>query len=986
MKRGIYVVLFVLSVSCAGWAQEFTGNINGRISDSSNAVIPGVTISIKSPAMQGERSTISDESGAYRFTLLPQGAYAVSYQLPGFKTIIRDAVDVGVGRTVTLNITMEVSTVAETVTVTGESPVVDVQNATIGVNFNTALLRDIPNSRDIWTVLAQTPGTTVTRFDVGGSTMGTQGGYRSFGVSGQNWVTLDGINTTEGTSGAGFYMDYGSFAEIQISAAANSAEVPIPGTAVTTVFKSGGNDLHGEAYFDWEDAKFQGNNVTKELNDKGLPAGDKFTRYNDFNVQLGGPVRKDKFWYFFSIRDQFAGVQTQLFDKDASEGGKSGQIFTTRLQNYTFKLNWQLNPKNSLSFSTQWGRKFQPYRGGQGTNAYQYIIESTYSQNSWSEVEKLDYTRVIGTRSTLQMSINNFGYQFPGKVQSTKTPIQDDTSLLRRGGYQAPFFSQQRRWHYNANLSTFARNHDLKIGYMFLWHAPRNTDRGAPGPSNTLGHILVTTTNGTPSSFTIDNNPVWTENILRENAIFVQDKYQVSRKFTLNLGVRYDRYNSYYPEQRYGLNGNRPCKASGKCDIGPFAAVVLSAAGGSSMVTPAKKIAIFNTFVPRVAFVYDIFGNTKTALKGSWGRYATNTGTDIASAVNPITTITARYIWNRNSRATDPLGLGADPVFGATLITPEYVSRLTPSSITGQPTPLAVDPKLKDSYTDEFTAGLEHEVINNLGIHATWVRKIQKNTFGNYNRAQSFNAFAPVAAMDSGPDGLLGTADDKRINVFERLVAASALDSFETNKAIGDNYNTIEFGATKRMSSRWQMITGFDWTKRNLAQSFSENPNTQLFNNTANAHTTGWTAKVIGTYQLPHGFQLSGGYNGQKGEAYGRQLTIGAANLTAADPTRTRALNQGNQTGYYAEPTGAYYYPTAHLFNVRVQKEFRIKERNKIQGMFDLFNISNSNTITSVNTTTGRTTISPGVTVPQFGRVTQIVQPRIFRLGVRYLF
>lgn len=271
-------------------------------------------------------------------------------------------------------------------------------------------------------------------------------------------------------------------------------------------------------------------------------------------------------------------------------------------------------------------------------------------------------------------------------------------------------------------------------------------------------------------------------------------------------------------------------------------------------------------------------------------------------------------------------------------------------------------------------------------MHAGWVRKIQHNTFGNYNRAQSFSAFAPVAAVDPGPDGVLGNSDDKRFTVFERLVPASALDRFETNKDIGDNYNTVEFGATKRMSNNWQMITGFDWTKRNLAQNFAEDPNTQLWNNTANAHTTGWTAKVIGTYILPHGFQVSGGYNGQKGEAYGRQLTVQAAHLNAADPTRTRGLAQGNQTGIYVEPTGSYYYPTAHMFNVRIQKEFRIQERNKIQGMFDLFNINNANTITAVNTVTGLTTISPGVRVPQFGRVTQIVQPRIFRLGVRYMF
>lgn len=676
MKRGIYACLLVLALSTFVSAQEFTGNINGRVTDSSNAVIPGVTITIKSPAMQGERTATSDEAGAYRFTLIPNGTYTVTYGLPGFKTLVRDGVIVEVGKTTTLNIALEVATVAETVTVTGESPVVDVQNATVAVNFNESLLRDIPNARDIWVVLAQTPGVTVTRFDVGGSTMGTQGGYRSYGVSGQNWISLDGINTTEGTSGAGFYMDYGAFAEIQVSAAANSAEIPIPGTSLNTVFKTGSNQFHGEVYFDWEDKSFQGDNVTQALKDRGLPAGDKFDRYNDLNGQVGGPFQKDKFWYFVSIRDQFSGVQTSLYDKEISEGGKPGQVFTTRLQNQTIKLNYMINPKNTITFSTQFGRKFQPYRGGQGSTASFYIFESTYLQNSWTEVGKLQYTRVIGTRTTLDMSINNFGYQFPGKARTNKTPVQDDVTSLRRGAYQAPFFSQQRRWHYNANVSAFISRHDLKTGYMFLWHAPRSTDRGAPGPPNTLGHILVTTSNGVPSSFTLDNNPAWSENILRENAVFLQDKWQVNRRLTLNLGLRYDRYHSYYPEELYGLKGNRPCKQGGPCDQGPFLQAVIAAAGGTSLVTPANDIATFNTFVPRFAFVYDVFGNTKTAIKGSYGRYATNTGTDIASAVNPIGTITAKYAWNTAPIASG--GLGTDPVVGATFITPAYVSRLTP--------------------------------------------------------------------------------------------------------------------------------------------------------------------------------------------------------------------------------------------------------------------------------------------------------------------
>jgi len=929
---------------------------------------------------------ITDETGTYRFTLIPQGSYTVTYELPGFKKLIREGVVVEVGKTATLNISMEVATVGETVTVTGESPVVDVQNATVGVNFNTTMLRDIPNSRDVWIVLAQTPGTTVTRFDVGGSTMGTQGGYRSYGQNGQNWIVLDGINTTEGTSGAGFYMDYGAFAEIQISAAANSAEVPIPGTVMNTVFKSGSNQVHGEAYLDWETSKFQSDNVTQDLTNRGLPAGDKFSRYNDFNAQLGGPFKKDKFWWFGSFRDQFSGVTTALTDNN----GVPGQLFTTRLTNYTIKLNYQLNAKNTLAFSSQFGRKYQPWRGGQGTSAYQYDFDSTYTQLSWTEVGKVEWTRVINARTTLDGSLANFGYQFPGRAHTQKTPTFDQTTNLRRGGYSngtsVPFLSQQRRWHTNWNLSTFkdnflGGNHDLKVGYMYLWHAPRETDYGAPGDPGTLGHVQLQYNNGVPAQFIVDNGPVIYENELKQNTIFFQDKYQLGRRLTLNFGIRYDQYHSYYPFQMFGLKGNHGCTPDTKdCNIGPFAFLA------SQQQFPARDIATFNVVVPRFAFVYDLFGNTKTAIKGSYGRYGTNTGTDIGANVNPANgagngVITWTYAWDGRP---------------ASQLTPAYVGTLTPQAISAQTTTIAVDPNLKDSYTDEFTAGIEHEIVPNLGVHATWVRKNQFDQWGIVNRAQGPSSWSPVAAIDPGPSGLLTASDRRQITVFERNVPASALDNYLTNLHYGDNYNTIEFGATKRFSSNWQMIFGFDYTKRNLAPPFTYNPNWLYYGTpsssdiafgslSANGHTTGWTSKVSGSYNLPHGFLLSGGYNGQKGEPYTRTLTVSTANLTAANPARTTNLAQGN-TRIIVDPNGSHYYPNANIFNIRVQKDFRIRERNNIQAMWDLFNITNANTITSVNTTTGTVKDASGNTVPQFGRVTQIIQPRIFRLGVRYLF
>ena len=135
----------------------------------------------------------------------------------------------------------------------------------------------------------------------------------------------------------------------------------------------------------------------------------------------------------------------------------------------------------------------------------------------------------------------------------------------------APSFSQDRRWHYNTNLTLYADRHDMKIGYMYQWYAPRFTAYGAPGPAGTVGHFSIATTNGVPTSFSTDNGPVSNVNVLKNHALFFQDKFQVMSKLTLNYGIRFDQYHSSYPEQRFGLNGNQPCVDDNDCDVGPFA-------------------------------------------------------------------------------------------------------------------------------------------------------------------------------------------------------------------------------------------------------------------------------------------------------------------------------------------------------------------------------------------------------------------------------
>jgi len=920
----VLITACLLAVGSDASAQEFTGGIYGRIVDSSNAPLSGVAITVEGPAIQGQRAAVSEANGSYRFLNLPPGEYRVTFEKSKFKTVVHEGARVEVNKTLTMNVTMEIADVAATVVVTGSSPTVDVRSAVVGTTFGVSFLSDIPNQRDIFALLAASPGISLPRVDFGGNTAGTPSAFRAYGLAGQSITTVDGVNITVGSGGIGAYIDYGAMAEAQVSAAGNGADVAVAGAAVTTVIKSGSNTHHGEFFTDF-----------KPSGSKEYSGAERFLRYLDINGQLGGPLIKDKLWYFLSLRGQQTSSITGMFDKPPAQGGTQGQLFTTATTDYTLKLNYQLSRDSTLTFMTQWGRKVQPYRGGSGAAATLYLVEATAHQNSWTEIGNVVYTRVINNRAMLDTSLNVFASQFPLAARTDKTPVIDDVTFARSGAYNTPGFTEDRRWHYNTNLNLYANHHDMKIGYMYQWYAPRYTAYGAPGPAGTVGHFYIGTTNGVPTSFYTDNGPVSSVNGLQNHALFFQDKFQVTPKLTLNYGVRFDQYQSSYPEQRFGLSGNGPCVEDAGCDLGPFAV---------RTVTPARDVVTFNTLVPRVAVIYDLSGNGKTALKASWNRYATNPAEIISDLVNPIDLITTKYAWNNND-------LTADPGVGATRITPAYVATLQPINGGAQLTPAEVDPKLKNSYTDEYTVGIEREVVDNLRVYGVFVRKVQRNLFGRYDRLRTVAAYTPVPALDPGPDGILHTADDRTITVWETTVPPGTTDYYVTNKPIGDDYSTIEFGATKRMGGHWQLTGGFDWTKRNLSSLFSEDPNT-VFWNSNDTQTTSWTLKASGSYLFNRGWMIAFWYNAMRGEPYGRVLTVTEQYLTLADPNRTTPLVQGNLT-IQAEKAGTYYLPAVNVLSVRVQKEFALKGTQRVHLMLNLFNITDAETVTGVNTLTG---------------------------------
>ena len=451
MKRRFQLVVAVLAVCLLASTHAFaqgggastTGSINGKVSDSSGGVLPGVTVSATSPSSMGIQSSVTDTGGNYRFPALPPGTYTVTFELPGFNTLKRENIQISMGFTAAINVELAVASLQETVTVTGDSPVIDTSNTRVQQNFKLEALQEIPNSRDLWSLLAVTPSVTMGRIDVGGNRAGTQTGYTAYGFSGQNRVLVEGINTTEGTAGAGFYVDYGSFEEVFLGTIGQGAEMPTPGVQSQMLGKSGGNKFQGEFYTDYETNGMIGENILNNVPAKFLydpvtnpggnirPHSNETLKYRDSNINVGGPIKKDKVWWYFSYRNQKTSVGQPNFI-----GPIAGTSFDTSLWNPSGKVTYQLNQNNKLIGYYQWGQKTQPNRLPQAALNYT-SLDGTLKQISGSWIYKGEWNGTINKNMFAEARYGGFGYYFPLLANSDTTAPEvfdnKNTLLTRRG-------------------------------------------------------------------------------------------------------------------------------------------------------------------------------------------------------------------------------------------------------------------------------------------------------------------------------------------------------------------------------------------------------------------------------------------------------------------------------------------------------------------------------------------------------------------------
>ncbi len=948
--------LCVAAIFCASLASaQTTGVLAGTVRDAQGLVLPGVTITVTGESLIGQRVLVSQVDGTYRVPALPPGEYAATYELPGFATLRREGIVMVVQTTITINASLQVATVAETITVTGESPVVDVKTSRVGVTFGETELYDVPSASDVWSVLSQTPGVRMAGYDVGGSHKSQQSGFETFGLRGQGRVTSDGVNSTENAGGAGFYYDYYSVDEFQVGAVGSDVEQDTPGGSIVMVIKSGGNQLTSLFNIDYEPSSFIGENIDSDLEARaGTTAPVKL--FWEAHIDVGGPIVKDKAWFYggynyFKIDKVISGVPEDL----ATDIGLFDAMFA--------KLTFQVSPKDTIIGYSQLQLKQKPTRGLSLTTP----PGSTGPQSSWGWVHKVEWQRVWNDRVFTKLFGGLFGYDFPrvpepGVTFDANPPRTDLDTGINSGAFWESFvvhyIKPQMNGQINYYLPDAAGQHDFKFGFDFQ-NDGRNFGRnGASGPyryrdDSGLGIPAnpAVGQQGNVSEILFSSAPVLAEDRNRRLDFFAQDIWSVNNRVTVNFGFRTMRQNFYYNDAE---------RSPLLCETNPDTCFIFE----TSDVTGQDYLS-WNNFALRGGATFDVTGKGRTVLKVFAGRYYESGGYGSKFQANPSSTNYNRF------QFLDPNGNG---VYDGT---DELGTLLEATG--GSNT--RIDADVKNAYADEFSVSLEHEIAADTGFRFTYVRKQHRLEADAFDFNRAFNLTVPVTQICTGCplgfDGaivnLLDIPDDR----------AGQADTVVANVPDGadQNWDIIQLGVTRRFRGGFFFQTGFDYQWRQemkdasdvstsplnsdpiaVAYQINHQPSVGLSQN-----TNAWTFKVLTRYILPKEVGIAMNFQHQSGFPW---APIYSARLPNSGTRRVFLEDVSNNRS-----------DNVTLIGLRLDKSINFGspwggDQHSMSVMLDIYNILNTNAETNFIMRTGSS----------FNNIIEYIPARTFKIGLRYQF
>lgn len=945
-----------LSIAVDLAAQE-AASIVGRVTDESGAVLPGVTVTAKSPSLQVPAvSTNTDVEGEYRLTPLPVGTYSVEYELAGFQGIRREDIRLTVGFSARVDLALKIGSLEQQITVSAQSPLVDVTSTTATTQFTQEQLAVLPTSRNgLLSLMAQAPGVRGT-LESGGAVTFSPPGVRVFGQGAEPWYVLEGVFTTSLQTAGGFgqYWDYNAIEDAAVQTIGTNADVGSRGVAINAVIKSGGNDFSGSVFAGRMSDRLQSDNIDDALAARGITAGGRLVSRYDVSGELGGRIIRDKLWFYGTGRYRFN--QTEVLNAFKTDGSVAtadqGQRFVTT------KASYQVNQTNRVVGFYQYSLR-KPSSAGT-VNADWVSRNTSYL---YQRVQKIEWQTQPTTTMVLTLQWGHWSYwdprrfcigkeelggaECPGSVfdrflnYSKGAPINEGETL------------RYSRHHPKAVLSWFKSDllgrHDFRVGLEYM---PNKGTRGNYVPLSGQNYRLVFN-NGAPIEIEAWNYPTFPDQHVNYLSLYGQDSWTIGRRLTLNLGVRYGRDNTFIPES---------CREA--------------AAPPSNTVFPATcydrvQFRIQNMVSPRLRFAFDLTGNGLTVIKGGWGRYNQIHMIDPdVQGTDPNEKSTAAFRWldpNGNRRYDD--GEVNWDVNG-----PAFIRRTGGSN--SVPNPNERTPK-----TDELSLSLERQLPNAMALRVSGVYTRSSDIYRLENLRRPAEVWTTaITRPDPGNDGLLGTADDPGTSVtFYAYPASLAGAAFERFTLINDpdatqTYKSVELALARRMVGRWQFSGSYSATKTNnpivnglnpdefglTNRGGSGDPNAEIF---AANRTWEWLGRGSGAFMFPHDVLVSANYEHRSGTPWARQVLFSGVPVLSSITLRT-------------EPIGTRRMRAINTVDMRVQKAFDLGTRRRIQMQLNIYNILNANTVTGMDFRSG----------PQFMKPTSILSPRNIEYSLSYIF
>jgi len=1013
VKAIVLALVALLATSAVASAQSQTGEIFGKATDTSGAVLPGVTVTVTGPVLLQPLTAITSETGSYQFPRLEIGVYTVKFDLTGFKTVVNEGIRVTVGFSAQVNAVMGISTVQETITVTGESPVVDTKEVGTKQTFTNELLQSIPSARDPWVILQQTAGIAMDRENVGGNQSGQQSNYVSRGGNPTNnkW-SLDGVDITDmsATGASPSYYDFDAFEEMTITTGGVDVTQQTGGVGINLVTKSGSDRFKGSSRFYGTDQKFESNNIDDTLRGQGATSGNPIQNIKDYGVEVGGPLKKGRAWVWGSFGKQTIDVgvlgfyqptaacqalKSATFALAQSIDTINGCLNTDRtlLQTTNLKAEVQLFKGNKATIFNNFAKKERNARGASDLNPIetttpQGAVPATFGKHWWNTGPNPTYKFgdqwVVSDRLLVDLQYAHIGNNFTLGFHSPELRDVQPTLIISTGLNGRSF--QEQVFIRPVNSVTFNSNYfmpavaggDHAIRFGGYWRDSNSVSLLHRGGFATVRfptdvtNDCSTVASGCQVDLIRDGNSVYD---LLNVAAYVQDTYTHGR-VTAQIGIRYDRNHDQAQASTIGAN---PLG-------GPWLPAIAFPGADPGVV--------FNNFSPRLGMTYDLSGNGKTLARANYARYYGQVGLGgVASEINPVASTGLRYPWvdangNRFADAGEIL-LSANPL----AVTQGNWSAANPANVVSSNT---VDPNLKNDTTDEVIVGVDRELGRGLAVGANYVWR----RYGNFQWEDKNGittadwvptTFTPAASSCPGADNRTAAAQCPSVTYFQPAFQQPTVFTYTNAPGYNRTFNGVEVTARKRMSNHWLMNSSFsfnsavynynDFSGSNNMSSgtagtvpLTEDPTNRAVRN-GNQYdflTSGsgigsvfvnakWLFKLSGLYELPYAINVSAFYNARQGYPFERGIL---------SPSRA---NGGNTVWVLLDPIGDSRLPNYQNLDFHVERPVRLQGVRFIPSL-DVFNVANSNTIQAIRGTQNAANAN---------QIQAILAPRVVRFGIR---